>query len=137
MVYTFPIWVWKPKDKGLHKALFAGKYGTTVYKVQLGITFLDKLCCTGPHLPCYDGHIWNATEEFHPQEPWEWWIGGTTLVAGVWQYLTTSPTLLTTSDGHYIACANMLTPWWKDRRLTADETLANMIISFNHAHSHR
>jgi hypothetical protein len=48
-----------------------------VYKVQLGVSFLGQiLFCTGPHLPLYNGHIWEATEEHHPQEPWEWWLGG-------------------------------------------------------------
>src|SRR3989344_4493613 len=105
IVDTFPIRVWKPKDKALRKALFASKYGTTVYKVQLSISLLGQIVlCTGPHLPLYDGHIWASTMEAHPLEPWEWWLGGmcllslTTLVT---QELCSPPCDM--ADGHYIA----------------------------------
>ena len=37
------------------------------------------------------------------------------------------------ADGHYSACHNILTPWCKDHRLTAEEALANTIISFYRA----
>ena len=77
MVDTFLIEVWKPKDSDLHKALFTNKYGTTIYKAQIGMTFLGQIVlCTGPHLPDYDGHIWEQTASSHPLEPWEWWLGG-------------------------------------------------------------
>jgi hypothetical protein len=81
IVDTFPIRVEKPKDSTLRKALFSGKYATTVYKVQLGITFLGQIVlCTGPHLPIYDGHIWAETEAEHARLDWEWWLGGTDLL---------------------------------------------------------
>jgi hypothetical protein len=38
------------------------------------------------------------------------------------------------ADGHYIACHNILTPWRKDKPLTLEQTVANTIISFYHAH---
>lgn len=112
MVDTFPIEVEKPEHRELRRALFTNKYGTTVYKVQLGVSFLGQiLFCTGPHLPLYDAHIWEATAHDHPREEWEWWLG----------------------DGHYSTCRNMLTPWRKDRVLSEDEMLANTIISFYRA----
>jgi hypothetical protein len=77
MVDTFPIRVWKPKHQCLQRTLFTNKYGTTVYKVQIGVPFLGHIVlCTGPHLPLYDGHIWEFTKALHPLEPWEWWLGG-------------------------------------------------------------
>jgi hypothetical protein len=67
MVDTFLIEVQKPKDSQHRWALLTNKYHTTVYKVQLGISFLGTiLFCTGPHLPLYDGHIWEATAASHP-----------------------------------------------------------------------
>jgi hypothetical protein len=77
MVDTFPIEVQKLEKSALWCALFTNKYGTMVYKVQLGISFLGQiLFCTGPHLLLYDGHIWASTKAHHPHEEWEWWLGG-------------------------------------------------------------
>jgi hypothetical protein len=123
--------VWKPKHRLLRKALFANKYKVTVYKVQLGISFLGHiLVCTGPHLPRFDGHIWEQTMSEHPLEPWEWWLGGTDPPSP--KLMAPLPISLC-SDGHYIACKNILTPWRKDRKLSDDEAYANTIISFYRA----
>jgi hypothetical protein len=126
--------VWKPKDKALQKALFTGKYGTTVYKVQLSISLLGQIVlCTGPHLPLYDSHIWASTMEAHPLEPWEWWLGGTCLLSQTTLATQESYThlLCDMADGHYIACPNILTPWQKDQRLSTEETLYNIILSWH------
>lgn len=48
---TYPIAVWQPLDKYLGSSLYQPKYGTTVYKYQLGITFAGEIVyASGPHL---------------------------------------------------------------------------------------
>lgn len=136
MVDTFPIEVEKPEHRELQQALFTNKYGTTVYKVQLGVSFLGQiLFCTGPHLPLYDAHIWEATAHNHPHEEWEWWLGGTPCLGIVLSVISSRCVCqcVRWPDGHYSTCRNMLTPWRKDQVLSEDEMLANTIISFYQA----
>jgi hypothetical protein len=119
IVDTFPIYTYNPENMLYSSSLFNPHYGGTIFKFQIMIDFLGRLLLfSGPHLgTSYDGHIYLNTFKQLPgapppravKLPWEWGLG----------------------DGHYCACANMLTPFRRPRHghLPAEEAYFNEILS--------
>jgi len=108
---TLPIYVLHPVNSLLRKALWNGKYGTTVYKYLLGIDFLGRIVCEdGLFLGTeYDGHLFFRNPHKHVFERWELGLG----------------------DGHFTICPQIITPFKKPHHgnLSFHQQLTNITIA--------
>jgi hypothetical protein len=76
IVDTLPVYVPSPHSFAMRRQIFQPKYGTCVYKMQLGISLMGNIILwTGPHLGTTpDVTIWRSTAPEHPFRRWEWWL---------------------------------------------------------------